>query len=54
MCDTLSAEEKLEHDRFLEECIADPSIRDKMSILTRTYQNKRRVKPPESKTFRGS
>ena len=32
-----------ERDRFLEECIADPSLRDKMSILSRTFKNKKKV-----------
>jgi hydrocephalus-inducing protein len=40
---TLESEEAAEKDRFLEECIADPSLRDKMSILTRTFKNKQKV-----------
>ena len=42
-CDTLNNEEGAEHDRFLEECISDPTLRDKMSILSRTFQNRRKV-----------
>ena len=40
---TLSLDEVTEKDKFLEECNADPSLRDKMSILNRTFQNKKRV-----------
>lgn len=36
-------DEASEKDRFLEECIQDPSLRDKMAILSRTFQNKNRV-----------
>ena len=41
----LRSEERGEKDRFLEECIQDPSLRDKMSILSRTYKNRQRVRP---------
>lgn len=40
----LTTSEKLETDRFLEECITDPSLRDKMSIINRTFQNRQRVR----------
>lgn len=40
----LTDTEKSETDRFLEECITDPSLRDKMSIISRTFQNRRRVR----------
>lgn len=42
-CNNLSYEEETEHDKFLEECIQDPSLRDKMSILSRTFQNRKRL-----------
>ncbi len=42
-CDGLNNEKGTEHDRFLEECISDPSLRDKMAILSRTFQNRKRV-----------
>ena len=34
----------MERSRFLEECMVDPSLRDKLSILTRTFQNRRKVR----------
>jgi len=40
---SLNLDEVTEKDKFMEECIADPALRDKMSILNRTFQNKRRV-----------
>ena len=39
----MNNEKGTEHDRFLEECISDPSLRDKMAILSRTFQNRKRV-----------
>ncbi|XP_064641495.1 hydrocephalus-inducing protein-like isoform X2 [Lineus longissimus] len=39
----LNKEETVETDRFLEECISDPTLRDKMSILSRTFTNKKRI-----------
>ena len=46
MCDGMEQEEHTERDRFLEECIQDPSLRDKMSILSRTFQNRKNVSFP--------
>ncbi|KAL3860158.1 hypothetical protein ACJMK2_010318 [Sinanodonta woodiana] len=34
-------EEKSDTDRFLDECIQDPTLRDKLSILNRTFQNRK-------------
>ena len=42
-CSSLDKEEGGEKDRFMEECFADPSLRDKMSILNRTFENRKRV-----------
>nr|KAG5712964.1 hypothetical protein BaRGS_021758 [Batillaria attramentaria] len=39
----LDREENTDTDRFLEECVADPTLRDKLSILSRTFQNRKRV-----------
>ena len=39
----LDREENSDTDRFLEECVADPTLRDKLSILSRTFQNRKRV-----------
>ena len=43
LVDALNSDESSEKDRFMEECLADPSLRDKMSILNRTFQNRKRV-----------
>ncbi|XP_019628796.1 PREDICTED: hydrocephalus-inducing protein homolog [Branchiostoma belcheri] len=47
----LSHEESVERERFLEECITDPTLRDKMSLLTRTYENRRRIVSGDSMLF---
>ncbi|XP_078688637.1 hydrocephalus-inducing protein-like [Branchiostoma floridae x Branchiostoma belcheri] len=47
----LSHEESVERERFLEECITDPTLRDKMSLLTRTYENRRRIVAGDSMLF---
>jgi hydrocephalus-inducing protein len=40
----LEEEEKTDSDRFLEECIQDPTLRDKLSILGRTFKNRKQVR----------
>uniref|UniRef100_H2YKD6 Uncharacterized protein n=1 Tax=Ciona savignyi TaxID=51511 RepID=H2YKD6_CIOSA len=42
-CSELSDEESQEQERFLEECIVDPTLRDRLSILTRTFDNRRNI-----------
>ena len=42
-CTSLADEEQAENDRFLEECMVDNTLRDKMAILTRTFYNRRKV-----------
>ncbi|XP_013405663.1 hydrocephalus-inducing protein [Lingula anatina] len=42
-CQDLEKEEMSETDRFLEECISDPTLRDKMSVLSRTFQNRKKL-----------
>jgi len=42
-CSDVSDEEKLERERFLNECIEDPTLRDRLSILTRTFANRRNL-----------
>lgn len=39
----LDREENTDTDRFLEECVADPTLRDKLSILSRTFQNRKKL-----------
>ncbi|XP_073420456.1 hydrocephalus-inducing protein homolog [Dendrobates tinctorius] len=39
----LLAEEDQETDRFLEECGADPAVRERLSLLSRTFLNRRRA-----------
>ena len=43
MRDSLTLAEGVERDRLLEECALDPTVFDKTSIITRSYQNKKRV-----------
>jgi len=43
MRDSLRLAESVEKDRLLEECALDPTVFDKVSIITRSYQNKKRV-----------
>ncbi|CAG5135278.1 unnamed protein product, partial [Candidula unifasciata] len=38
----LDREENSDTDTFLEECVTDPMLRDKLSILSRTFQNRKR------------
>ncbi|XP_025115052.1 hydrocephalus-inducing protein-like isoform X4 [Pomacea canaliculata] len=39
----LDREENTDTDRFLDECVTDPTLRDKISILSRTFQNRQRM-----------
>ncbi|XP_070194710.1 hydrocephalus-inducing protein homolog isoform X4 [Littorina saxatilis] len=39
----LDREENTDTDRFLDECVQDPTLRDKLAILGRTFQNRKRV-----------
>lgn len=43
MTTRLSLEEKQDSDKFLDECVQDPTLRDKLSILNRTFQNRRKL-----------
>ena len=45
--DTIQKEMNVEKDRFLEECDVDPSIKDKLAVLYRTFDNRKRVRPSE-------
>ncbi|XP_008833211.1 hydrocephalus-inducing protein homolog [Nannospalax galili] len=51
VCDYLSKEEKQETDTFLEECILDPSLRERLSILSRTFENQRNLVQGDSMLF---
>ena len=42
----LANAESMEKDDFLLECNVDPSILDNMSIISRSYENKKRVLRP--------
>jgi len=39
----LDREENSDTDRFVDECVQDPTLRDKLSILSRTFQNRKRA-----------
>ncbi|XP_047385193.1 hydrocephalus-inducing protein homolog isoform X1 [Sciurus carolinensis] len=43
VCDDLTKEEKDETDEFMEECILDPSLRQRLSIISRTFEHQRRL-----------
>ena len=49
--DSLTLAENTERERLLEECALDPTVFDKKSIITRSYQNKRRVSDDVLLTF---
>ncbi|XP_006860378.1 PREDICTED: hydrocephalus-inducing protein homolog [Chrysochloris asiatica] len=51
VCDDLIKEEKNETDEFLEECVIDPSLRERLSILSRTFENHRRLVQEDSMLF---
>ncbi|CAN2389289.1 axonemal central apparatus assembly [Pristimantis euphronides] len=42
-CSDLLIEEEEETDRFLDECSADPNLRERLSLLSRTFHNRRKV-----------
>ncbi|CAL1528045.1 unnamed protein product [Lymnaea stagnalis] len=39
----LDREEHADTDQFLAECVLDPTLRDKLSILSRTFQNRKKA-----------
>ncbi|XP_027261798.1 hydrocephalus-inducing protein homolog isoform X2 [Cricetulus griseus] len=51
VCDDLSKEEKRETNLFLEECDLDPSLRERLSILSRTFENQRKLVQADSMLF---
>ncbi|KAM9191706.1 LOW QUALITY PROTEIN: hydrocephalus-inducing protein homolog [Dugong dugon] len=51
VCDDLIKEEKNKTDEFLEECIADPSLRERLSILSHTFENQRRLVQGDNMLF---
>ena len=42
--DTIQKEMNVEKDSFLEESDVDPSIKDKLAVLYRTFDNRKRVR----------
>lgn len=51
VCDDLSKKEKSKTDEFLEECIIDLSLRQRLSILSRTFENQRKLVQADSMLF---
>ncbi|KAK3085440.1 hypothetical protein FSP39_003318 [Pinctada imbricata] len=51
MTSRLSIEENADTDNFLKECIQDPTLRDKLSILSRTFKNRRRMVDDDKMLF---
>ncbi|KGL84882.1 Hydrocephalus-inducing protein, partial [Tinamus guttatus] len=41
LCHRLQSQEEGQADRFLEECSVDPTLRERLSLLSRTFQNHR-------------
>ena len=39
----LSYREEEQKDSFIEECISDPTLRDKLSLVTRSFMNRMKV-----------
>ncbi|KAM3920677.1 hydrocephalus-inducing protein homolog [Leptodactylus fuscus] len=50
-CSDLLIEEEEETDRFLDECKADPSLRERLSLLSRTFHNRRREAESDTMLF---
>ena len=42
-CGDLKDEEDQEKERFFDECTIDPTLRDRLSILTRTFHNRKQM-----------
>ena len=40
---TLNAEESLAKEAFTKECFRDPTVRDRMSMLTRAFTSRKKV-----------
>ena len=40
---TLDAEESLAKEAFTKECFRDPTVRDRMSMLTRAFGSRKKV-----------
>jgi len=40
---TLNAEESLAKEAFTKECFRDPTVRDRMSMLTRAFNSRKKV-----------
>ncbi|XP_075045519.1 hydrocephalus-inducing protein homolog [Mixophyes fleayi] len=53
-CSDLHIEEEEETDRFLEECSADPSLRERLSLLSCTFHNRRRMAENDDLLFTDS
>nr|KAF6318524.1 HYDIN axonemal central pair apparatus protein [Pipistrellus kuhlii] len=51
VCEDLIKEEKDETDEFLEEFVSDPLLRERISILSRTFANQRRLVQADSILF---
>ncbi|CAH2323836.1 Hypothetical predicted protein [Pelobates cultripes] len=50
-CSDLHTEEEEESDSFLQECSADPSLRERLSLLSRTFHNRRRMVQADAMLF---
>ncbi|OXB74069.1 UNVERIFIED_CONTAM: hypothetical protein H355_003132 [Colinus virginianus] len=51
LCHRLRRQEEDEMDRFIDECVADPSLRERLSVLSRVFQNHRAKVQGDSMLF---
>ncbi|XP_063801928.1 hydrocephalus-inducing protein homolog isoform X2 [Pseudophryne corroboree] len=51
LCSDLRAVEEEETERFLDECSADPSLRERLSLLSCTFHNRRRLAENDAALF---
>ncbi|XP_068116429.1 hydrocephalus-inducing protein homolog [Hyperolius riggenbachi] len=50
-CSDLITEEEEETEHFLEECSADPTVRERLSLLSRTFHNRRKLAETDAMLF---
>lgn len=51
LCHRLQRQEDDETDYFLKECTVDPTLRERLSLLSRTFQNQRAKVQGDSMLF---
>lgn len=51
LCRSLQRQEEDKRDYFLKECIVDPALQERLSLLSRTFQNQRAKVQGDSMLF---